>query len=287
MAPTEEQRNGKPVCYVDGEFVPADQATLPLSDLAILRGYAVFDFLRTYNRRPFHLLDHIERMRNSARVIGLTCPWPSEEIASIVYQVLEYNELVECNLRLLVTGGDSEDSISPGDNPRLIVLASALNPYPRNWYDNGVAVITAPSGRDIAAAKSIDYIKAIITLRDARAAGAVESVYVDGNDCVLEGTTSNIFVVAGGILMTPDESILPGITRKVVLDLAGAEFSPLLTTITRHQLLSAEEVFLTSSNKEVLPVVTVDGAKINKGVPGPITRKIIELFGSYTQSYEA
>jgi branched-chain amino acid aminotransferase len=272
------------IYYVDGDFVEEQAAKLPLSDLIILRGYGVFDFLRTYGGRPFHLEDHIKRLQNSARLIGLACPWSSSEIIDITLQTIARNDYPEANIRLLITGGDSEDSISPGQQPRLVVTVGPVKRFPEQWYRDGVKIITARLNRYIPGAKSIDYIRAIVTLNDARAVGAVESVYVDIDDHVLEGTTSNLFAVIGGRLVTPAEDILPGITRDVILELVKEDFQVELRNLARAELLQAEELFLASSNKEVLPVCQVDDQPF-KLVPGPVTGRVQGLFRAYTEKY--
>lgn len=272
------------IYYVDGDFVEEQDAKLPLSDLIILRGYGVFDFLRTYGGRPFHLEDHIKRLQNSARLIGLACPWSSSEIIDITLQTIARNDYPEANIRLLITGGDSEDSISPGQQPRLVVTVGPVKRFPEQWYRDGVKIITARLNRYIPGAKSIDYIRAIVTLNDARAVGAVESVYVDIDDHVLEGTTSNLFAVIGGRLVTPAEDILPGITRDVILELVKEDFQVELRNLPRAELLQAEEIFLASSNKEVLPVCQVDDQPF-KSAPGPVSGRVQGLFRAYTEKY--
>jgi len=273
------------VYYIDGKYVDASEAVLPVSDLAILRGYGVFDFMRTYNGRPFHLEDHLNRLRNSAGLIGLTCPWSNEELSSIVTETLGKNTFGESNVRLLITGGDSEDGISPGKNPRLLVIISEAIRYSDECYRDGIKIITALQNRSIPGAKSIDYIRAIVTLKDAKAVDAVESVYVTENDHVLEGTTSNLFLVKDGALVTPSENILPGITREVLLEILKPEFELQLRPVLKQELLDADEVFLASSNKEVMPVVGVDRQVVADGSPGSVTRKVMKIFRDYTERY--
>ena len=275
------------IYYVDGEFVEADKAVLPLSDLAILRGYGVFDYMRTYGGKAFHLEAHVRRLMNSARLIGLECPWDLNEIKEIVKETLARNENPESTVRLLITGGDSADSITPGNNPRLIVMVKPAKNFPDHWYEEGIKVITTNITRYVPGAKSIDYIRAIISLNTARESGAVESLYVAENKWVLEGTTSNVFAVIDGQLATPQEEILPGVTRDVVLEITKPVFNPQLRTISRDELYQAEEIFLTSSNKEVLPVRQVDEKTIGNGKPGKITREVQELFRDYTGRYDS
>jgi branched-chain amino acid aminotransferase len=271
--------------YIDGTFVPAAEAVLPVSDLAVLRGYGVFDFMRTYGGRPFRLGAHVKRLRNSAQLIGLSCPWSPQEIRDIVEQTLRRNIYPESNVRLLITGGDSDDSITPGIQPRLMVMISEVNTYPAHWYTEGVKIITKDITRFIPGAKSIDYIRAILALEEAKAQGAVESVYVDSQGHILEGTTSNIFVVTAGKVVTPAENILPGVTRDVVLEITASSFKIGLQSVSRKELLMADEVFLTSSNKEILPVIQVNDQQIGNGAPGKVSRQIMDMFKAYTQGY--
>lgn len=273
------------VFQVDGEFVAADQAVLPVSDLAVLRGYGAFDFLRTYGGKPFHLDAHIRRLQNSLRLLEISCPWSFEELRQRVEQTLARNDYPEANIRLLVTAGDSDDSITPGQKPRLLIMVTPVKTFPAAWYENGVKIVTADVTRYIPGAKSIDYIRAILCLRHAHEAGAIESVYVDDRGRVLEATTSNIFAVIDGQLATPGEGILPGVTRDVLLDLAADVYRPAIRSISREELYGAEEVFLTSSNKEVLPVRQVDDRPIGTGRPGPMTRALMELFRRHTETY--
>lgn len=271
--------------YIDGHFVNETEAVLPVSDLAILRGYAVFDFLRTYNGHPFHLEAHLKRLRNSAALIGLACPWSLEELSDIVGKTLVQNDYPESNIRLLITGGDSEDSISPGQNPRLLVMVRPVAPHPEIWYKEGAKIITARLNRYIPGAKSTDYIRAIVTLKDAEAAGAIESVYVNKEDQVLEGTTSNLFVVRGNKVITPSDDILPGITRDVLLDIMKPQVPVELRPVSREELLSSDEVLIASSTKEVVPIVQVDDQIIADRLPGPVTLKAMKLFRDYTEAY--
>jgi branched-chain amino acid aminotransferase len=275
------------VYYIDGEFVRAEQAVLPVSDLIILRGYGVFDFLRTYNGVPFHLDAHIRRLLNSATLIGLACPWDFQEIKDITFETMARNSYAESNIRLLISGGDSEDSITPGQKPRLLVLVSAMRSFPREWYDTGVGITTADVTRYIPGAKSIDYIRGILALGEANGVGGVEAVYVDPSGRVTEGTTSNIFIVKDGEVITPPDEILPGVTRDVVLDIITPICKYQLDFFSREELYAADEVFLSSSNKEVMPVRMVDETLIGDGSPGPVTQRIMAEFRSYTEQYSA
>ena len=274
------------IFYVDGQFVEESEARLPVTDLAVLRGYGIFDFLRTYNGIPFHLNDHLLRLERSARLIGLPLPHSVSTMAEIVRETLARNSHPESNIRIVVTGGASLDGISPGNSQRLLVMISQVKPMPDDWYKKGAAIITCHVERFMPGAKSINYIPAILCQNEARSRGAVEAVYVDRDGYLLEGTTSNLFVVRGDTLITPPcDRVLPGITRQVILELAKKEFAVLERRVHTDELRLLNEAFLASSVKEVAPVVTVDAVSIGTGRPGGKTMRIMELFRKYTAAY--
>ena len=270
------------VTYVNGQYVNADDAVLPVNDLAVIRGFGAFDFLRTYGGKPFRLTANIERLRRSCELITLSFPWSNEEISEIVYEVLRRNGLPEANIRILVTGGVSPDFFNPTDNPSLLVMVAPLRPLASEIYEKGAKAITVRMDRIVHGAKSINYIPGIIAMKQAREVNAIEALYLSSNDEVLEGTTTNLFVVKNGQLITPQEPILPGITRNVVLELVNGEFATEIRSIPRSELYEADEAFITASNKQIVPIVQVDDVTIGAGVPGPVTRRVMELFHAET-----
>ncbi len=273
--------------YIDGEFVEASQAVVPVDDLALLRGYGVFDFMRTYGGRPFAVGEHVQRLKRSCELIGLAFPWSTDDVIRIVMDTLGRNDYEESNVRLVVTGGASADSITPEGKPRLLVMVTPILEMPAEWYSQGASVVTVGIERFIPGAKTINYIPAIMAMREARRRGAIEALYRDARQRVLEGTTTNLFAVVDGVLTTPSESILPGITRKTVLELLEGREPVKLGPIMLDALYRAEEVFLTASNKEVVPIVRVDEQVIGDGKPGPRTRRVMELFADHTRRFAA
>jgi branched-chain amino acid aminotransferase len=190
-------------------------------------------------------------------------------------ETLGRNDLEEANIRIIVTGGSSPDFITPQGKPRLLVLVTPLPKLPAEWYEDGAKVVTLRAERRIPGAKSIDYLSAAMALRQGKDRGAVEAIYIDRNDHALEGTTSNLFAVIDGRLVTPGSGILSGITRKVVLDLATAIVPIDICDLTRDELLRAQEVFITGTNKGLVPVVQIDETIIGDGRPGRVTRSIM------------
>jgi branched-chain amino acid aminotransferase len=270
------------IYYVDGKYVPADQAMIPVDDLAILRGIGVFDLLRTYNGKPLFLKEHVARLRHSAQQINLDMPWSHDEICHIAQETLSRNQLEEANIRLIVTGGSSPDFITPAGEPRLIVLVTPLPKLPLWWYQDGVKVITMRAERHIPGAKSIDYLPAAMALRQAQAHKAIEAIYLDRHGNALEGATSNIFAFSHDKLVTPGRGILSGITRKAVLEVAQGLYSIEIRDLPKEELFEAQEVFLTGTNKGLVPVVQIDETIIGDGRPGPRTRTIMDALEAHT-----
>ncbi|MGD9246742.1 MAG: aminotransferase class IV [Desulfobacteraceae bacterium] len=273
------------IYYVDGNYVPADQAVIPVDDLAIVRGIGVFDLLRTYNGKPYFLKEHVQRLYHSALEINLDLPWSQEQICRIVQETLDRNTLDEANARIIVTGGSSSDFMIPKGNPRLLVLVTPLPKLPRWWQSKGVKVITIQDNRNFPGAKSIDYLPATIALRKAEKEDAIEALYLDNEGRVLEGTTSNYFVFINDKLVTPGRGILSGITRKVVLGISRAHFATEIRDVYIDELLSAQEVFITGTNKGLVPVIRIDDATIGNGRPGSRTLEVIALLEKHTENF--
>lgn len=273
----------QPICYLNGKFVALDQACLPLNDLGIVRGYGVFDFLRTYNGVPFKLREHVQRLQKSAKLIGLSLPWSTEEIEAIAQDTLGQNNLPEANIRIVATGGSSADFITPLGQPSLMVIVTPVSEYPKEYYEQGVKAIAVQIERFIPTAKSLNYISAIGALQQAKLTNAVEALYINQQGHVLEGTTTNFFVFRGSQLITPKENVLNGITKNVVLELAENRFEIVEQPIDSSELSSCDEAFITSSTKEIMPVVQIDELPIHKGKPGEKTQLLMQLFQNYTR----
>ena len=147
----------EPICYVNGKFLPKSQAVISVFDLGLLRGFGVFDFTRTYNRIPFKLQDHLERLRKSASIIDLDFPWDTKELISIISETLSRNPRGEKGIRIILTGGEGPDSLTPGDEPTLIILITPEIKYPQEYFTEGVKVITFSGKREIPDAKTSFY----------------------------------------------------------------------------------------------------------------------------------
>ena len=274
------------IYYVNGEFVPADRAVIPVNDLAVLRGLGAFELLRTYGGQPFALDAHLKRLTASAKKMGLALPGDVDHIKQVVIDTLARNRHHdEANIRIIITGGPSVDFMTHQGQPRLLVLVSEMPGQPREWYTDGVKITTMTSRRILPGAKSINYLSATIALQKAREKGAVESAYVDRDGLVYECTTSNIFAFLGDRLVTPGRRILAGITRSVILQIAEAMFTIEVRDLTFREFIAADEIFITGTNKGIVPVVRVDDVVIGDGRPGPNTRRLMAALAAHTQDH--
>ena len=274
------------VSYIDGEFIEGGRASLPATDLSILRGFGVFDYLRTYGGVPFMLSAHLRRLQRSAALIGLACPWDIEQLAEIALETLRRNHFDEAGIRLVLTGGDSPNGFMPNGDSRLLVMITPCHTLPASAHQRGAAVATVEQGRVLPEAKTINYIPGIIAQRkaEARVPGAIDAMYlVDGN--IIEGTRSNTFIFKDDRWITPNSGLLPGITRAEVINLLADQVD--LRDITLEEFYDADEVILTSSIKEILPIVTVDHVTIGAGAPGPNSLQLMQRWRQMTQAYPA
>ena len=275
------------VFYIDGEYVDAAGASIPATDLSVLRGYGVFDFLRTYGGLPFQLRAHLRRLQRSAALIELQCPWDIEELAEIVLETLSRNTTDESGIRIVVTGGDSPNGFLPSGASRLLVMVTPLQNLPPARYEFGAAIATVDQQRHLPEAKTINYIPGITAQIKAqsRVPDAIEAIYtVDG--LVVEGTRSNTFVFKDGRWITPADDLLLGVTRAETINLiveAGGELE--LRDVTLEEYYAADEIILTSSTKEIVPIVSVDDMSIGTGVPGENTRRLMEQWRAMTDAY--
>jgi branched-chain amino acid aminotransferase len=274
------------IYYINGAFVPASEAAIAAGDLGLVRGYGVFDVLRTYARVPFALRRHLERLARSAQQIDLPLPASLDELEALVHQALARNAAVEperdVTIRLIVTGGASAGFLLPDGTPSLLILVAPVREMPAHYYTAGATLITADLPRFLPSVKSINYIGAILGQQRARAAGAVEALYCTAEGVISECTTANLFVVAGGKLITPDQDVLAGITRNITLELAADLTDVVLRPIQRAELRTVDEAFITSTTKEIMPIVRIDDILIGNGRPGPLTVRLAALFQSYS-----
>jgi branched-chain amino acid aminotransferase len=265
------------LCYVDGSFIPLQEATLPVTDLIIQRGVGVFDSISTHRRRPIRLTAHLKRFQNSASEAGIYLPLPLEEMASIIRQGIEKIDS-ETVIRPYITGGDIFDPESlTFPSPRFFIIFQETRKPPVQCYTRGVTLQTIDADRFMPHTKSINYM--ISFTSQSKDLNAFEILYAPKGE-ITESSHSNFFLIRDNRLITaPLDRVLAGTTRELVLSIA----SKMGITIEERcpgieELSSAEEAFITGSIKEILPVIKVDGTVIGKGIPGPLTGKVHERY---------
>ena len=264
--------------YINGRWVHPNEGTISINDVAVLRGYSAFESLRTYNRRPFHLDEHLNRLYRSAKMIELDIPYTREHITSIIHEIIERNSYTHASIRILVTGGETEDGILPSGNAVLAVLITQLGERDMERFAKGYKVITSRLQRVSPEAKTTNYIEAVRSLKEATRRDAVDALFVNEQGHVLEGTRSNFFVFHGNTLITPRSGVLIGVTRNTVLELAQGMYSIEERPILLDELAHVSEAFITSSSKEITPVVQIDDMVIGDGKPGPRTTVLEQRF---------
>jgi branched-chain amino acid aminotransferase len=259
-----------------------------------LYGDGIFEGIRAYNGRVFKLKEHIDRLFYSAKAILLTVPMSHAEVCKAVVETCRANGLREGYIRLLVTRGIGGLGLNPNKckRPSVIVIADKIQLYPKEFYDNGLTIITVPTTRNLHSAlnpaiKSLNYLNNILAKIEANNGGCEEAIMLNSEGYVAECTGDNIFLIKGGEMLTPPLSAgaLYGITRGVVMDLAresGLKVSE--PNLTRYDVFNADECFLTGTGAEVVPVVKVDGRVIGDGKPGPRTRELVQKYHALVQS---
>lgn len=275
----------EPLYFLDGRVVPAREARVPVLDLSVMRGFALFESLRTYGGRPFLLGRHLDRLLREARHVGMRCPHSRAGIVRIVDRLLRRNRFPEALVRILLTGGASPKLV-PAGRPTFAVLVDPLHAFPAWQYAKGIALMSIPFERAFPEMKTTNYFAAVWGTMRAQRRGFHEIVYARENGDLLEGSTFNLFVVLPGPrLVTPREDVLAGVTSGCVIDLARKSKLPVERRAIRPADLGrAREAFITSSNREVIPVRRVDGRVIGEGKPGPVTRQLHAAYRSFAQA---
>lgn len=285
--------SGKKV-WIDGDLVPAEKATVSVFDHGLLYGDGVFEGIRIYGGRIFKLRSHIDRLFDSAGAIRLEIPYAAEQLCEAVRATVAANGRAEGSgyVRLCVTRGSGPLGINPFscERPVTFIVVDGMRLYPQEMYTQGMAVITASTVRNHPQAlspriKSLNYLNNVLAKIEAIDAGVLEAIMLNHEGFVAEGTGDNVFIVRErrGVrtLLTPPlhAGVLEGITRNVVLQLArDAGIVVAEADLTKFDLYTAEEMFLTGSAAEVIPVNRIDGRTIGGGSPGAITRQLTESF---------
>lgn len=273
---------------INGKLYPKADAKISVYDHGLLYGDGVFEGIRVYSGKVFRLHEHIERLYESARSVLLEIPWSREKMIEQVRHTVEANKKADGYIRLVITRGVGNLGLDPNkcSEPRIIIIVDDISLYPPKMYDEGMEIITSSVIRchpnSISPrVKSLNYLNNILAKIEANRAGVPEALMLNHVGEVAECTADNVFVVKHGLLRTPplNSGILEGVTRNTVIELAeSAGITVQEIALTRHDVYTADELFLTGTGAEIVPVVKVDGRPVGPGKPGPITKQLRERY---------
>jgi branched-chain amino acid aminotransferase len=280
--------------YLDGQLVEKEKAVVSVFDHGLLYGDGVFEGIRAYHGRVFMLGEHLDRLYNSARAIMLEIGMPKAELERAVLDTLRANGLKDAYIRLVVTRGVGDLGLDPRKCPKptIFIIADKIALYPPEFYQNGLRLVTSSVRRNISDAlspsiKSLNYLNNVLAKAEAARQNAPEAIMLNREGYVAECTGDNIFLVKDQALITPPTwaGALEGITRNVVMDLARNELKLTVKEeiFTPYHIYVADEVFLTGTAAEVIPVASVDGRTVGDGRPGRTTLRLLEAFHAMTQ----
>ncbi len=274
--------------YLNGSFMPLEEAKISVLDRGFMFGDGVYEVIPVYSLKPFRLHDHLRRLQHSLDGIKLANPYSEDEWTGIIEQLIERNEVEDQYLYLHITRGVAKRDHPfpvPPVTPTVFVMSSPLPTPPAELLNNGVSCITAQDNRwlrcDI---KSISLLPNVLLRQMAVDAGGTETILIRDDSFMTEGSASNIFLVKNGTLIAPpkDHLMLPGITYDVIFELASASAIPCeVRRVMKEELFNADELFLTSSTKEVLAITVVDGKIIGSGKPGPVFSRMNRLYQDF------
>lgn len=269
-------------CYINGEILEASEGVIGVSDLALQRGYGVFDFARTHNNKLFHFDDHMQRLRRSASELHLKLPIPDVEITSVAEALIRESNLINPAVRLILTGGYSNSASAL--HPNFVIIAEELPTYPASVYSEGVKLILVEYQRELPHVKSLNYLNAIRLEPFKHEQNAFDILY-HSEYGLTECPRSNFFAFLNGALVTAPSQVLFGITREIILKLAADHFPVEARKIDLEEVSAIDEAFITSTSKCVLPVTRIDDVEVGTGAVGDGTRTMMRLFEEYTASY--
>lgn len=276
------------IVSINGEVMDPKEAKIPVMDRGFLFGDSIYETLITFDKQLFRLEKHMNRLKNSARLLNMDITVSEEDIIHYMQKTVEASSAKNLKVRLVVTRGTGVLSLDPtGDyQNNIVVIAIPRAENPPEWYSKGVKVViadimrTSPKSVD-PNAKSGNYLNNVMAYRQAREAGAFEAIMLNQKGHVTEATTSNVWIIKNGKVMTPpiEAGLLQGITRSTLLENAKKKgYNLSEQSLAVEDIYDADEMFLTSTSRFIVPVVEVDGKKIGSGKPGKLTLELLELF---------
>lgn len=270
--------------YLNGQLIPRSEAKLSPFDHGVLYGYGLFETMRAYNGHIFRLDRHLDRLRRSAEGLGLANRLAAFDLEAACTKTLEANKLKDARLRLTISAGEGDMTPDPStcSSPTVLITAQNLVPLPPEKYETGfkaaISFLRRNSQSPLSRLKSTCYMENILARMAARAAGYDEAIFLNEQGYLAEGSTTNIFLVSRGELITPcfESGVLPGITRDAVLEIARtSNIKATERWVQLNELIEAQEAFVTNSILELMPLVSVEGRLIGSGKPGKLTGDLL------------
>jgi len=272
------------VHFLNGHLIGEDMLLISPRDLGYSRGYAAFEFMITTGGRPFMMDRHMDRLFNSCQAISLSVPWSKQQIADWVQQTIDANELGDEDMvmRIIISGGSS-GTLTLAKTPTIVIIVERRLVCPPEDYEKGVRVLLTEFDRYEPQAKTTNYVQAVRVMN--AAPPDVDEVIYYSNDKVREGTRSNIFAMVKGILTTPKTGILGGVTRGIILNDLDLTVQTESRDFTVQDLLTASEIFITATGKEIMPVTKIHDAPVGDGTVGDVTKEVMTKFKNFFESY--
>jgi len=280
--------------FISGKLYEEEDASISVFDHGLLYGDGVFEGIRIYNKRIFLLNEHIDRLFNSAKAIALDIPVSKEELCNNVIETCKANDIEDGYIRLVITRGKGTLGLNPYlcSKPEIIIITAKIQLYPEELYRDGLKIVTVGTVRNHPEAinpkiKSLNYLNNVLAKIEAINSGCLECIMLNHKGEVCEASGDNIFLVSNNIIKTPsvNSGALVGLTRDKVIEISrNNEFKVSEESISRYDLYTADEVFLTGTAAEIISVVEIDKRKIGNGKPGKITKQLSELYSDYTSN---
>lgn len=279
--------------WIDGKLVDKENAKISVYDHGLLYGDGVFEGIRVYSGKIFECEAHLRRLFDSAKAIRLNITMTAEQIRSAMEQTVKANGFSDCYIRVVVTRGTGSLGIDPATcpAPTTFIITDTITVHEKSLYEKGIPVVTSSLIRMHPNAlspriKSLNYLNNILARIEARDAGCPEAIMLNHEGNVAEATVQNVFIVRNNRLQTPlpTDGILEGVTRRVIMELSAKNGIPCEEKVLqRLDLYLADEIFLTGTGAEVMPVTKVDGRIVGQGIVGPITRKLMDMFSRHVR----
>ncbi len=271
--------------YFNGEYVQKDQIKLSVDNVGFLRGYGVFEFFKVKEQSPIFMEDHLDRLMNSAKGLRLEVPLTKDKLKEVVRNLLQKNQMEYSSIKVILSGGDSEDGYTPGPT-QVIILNNPFSDLSNEIYQKGASLMFYEYERDFPKVKSTYYATSVALQAEYKSKGHIDVLY-HKKGMLSEASRSNLFLIKEGKIYTNKSNVLDGVTRMHVIKSIGNSFELIVSPMSVNLLQESDEAFITSTSKRVLPIVQYDDQKIGGGSVGSVTQQVMKGFDEYLKNYIA